>query len=60
MSVIPTKILLATDGSDEAADGLSTDTGSRRANRTFANARPNIFDCQWTPARLRIVLPRVG
>ena len=36
MSVFPTKILLATDGSDEAADELSKDTGSGPANRTFA------------------------
>jgi hypothetical protein len=38
MSVFPTKILLATDGSDEAADELSKDTGSRPANRTFTLA----------------------
>ena len=36
MSVFPTKILLPTDGSDEAADWLSKDTASGPANRTFA------------------------
>ena len=36
MSVFPTKILLAADGSDEAADWLSKDTASEPANRTCA------------------------
>ncbi len=38
MSVFPTKILLPTDGSDEAADELSKDTGLGPANRTFTLA----------------------
>ena len=38
MSVFPTKILLPTDGSDEAADELSKDAGLGPTNRTFALA----------------------
>ena len=38
MGVFPTKILLPTDGSDEAADELSKDTASGPANRILALA----------------------